>query len=189
MNALTTTQNATQQWHKLITEASRHNLVQLTEEVESYLVFLLIRFVTQPEIAGSILGKEYLESAHQQSPAVQEIKLQEVGDKSLLMAGLFPSRSQRKLVKISYFVNLGINAYSTISQLSSRKSIQDLYAHLSEAFVSMMDVLQATREIEAEHYTQLNLIEACELWQDTRSRYALKTIQHYTNLPIISIMP
>lgn len=179
MRTLVTASTETFQWHSLITEAENASLIVLSEDAESYLVFLLSRFIAHPQITDSVLGVEYLESMHAHV-RMRQYLLQEVGDKCLLMAGLFPSHSQKKLVKISYFVNLGRSAYATAGNLSPREGSRMLYTHLSQVFVSMMDVLQTTRELGNENHSQLNLFEAYDLWYDTKSAHALKTIQEHT---------
>ena len=93
MGELITAPTITCQWHTLITEARELGFIELSEEAESYLVFLLIRFMTQSSITDNVLGKEYLESAHY-PPSIQQMMLQEVGDKCLLLAGFFPSQSK-----------------------------------------------------------------------------------------------
>lgn len=172
------------QWYTLINEARKASLINLTEEVESYLVFLLMRFANKPEIAKSVLSTEYLEGLSRHVQRRQTV-LQEVGDKCLLMAGLFPARAERKRVKISYFVRLGQNAYTISAELSSQKSKAVLYHTLSEQFVPMMDVLQTTRELDQQKDGQLTPLAAYELWSDTHSAHALKILRQYTDASLI----
>src|SRR3990167_10994247 len=94
------------QWQKLILEAEQACAVNLDEHVESYLVFLLMRFIEKPEMVTSVLGLEFLEGTQDLSRAREE-KLRDVGDKCLLFSGLFPGRAERRCVKVSYFVQLG----------------------------------------------------------------------------------
>src|SRR5437899_10481277 len=98
------------QWQELIKEAENSSQLVLNEELESYLVFLLIRFTGQPQLAKSVLALEFLENSRCLGQKQQE-ELRNVGDKCLLISGLFPGRAQRRRVKISYFVQLGQNAY------------------------------------------------------------------------------
>src|SRR5689334_10421216 len=111
MQSLILHPTATAQWHDLILTAQRTASIHLQEDLECYLVFLLMRFSDNPQLAGSVLGLDFLEAyskyRHQQ--------LKEVGDKCLLYAGLFPGRAIKRRVKISYFVKLGQTAYATIS--------------------------------------------------------------------------
>ncbi len=170
----------TAQWHALVSDAQDICTQQLDEHLESYLVFLLMRFLARPEIAGSILGLEFLESL--QSPEhdkLRQEKLREVGDKCLLFAGLFPQHAERRRVKISYFVNTGQNAYANLSALLKENS-PSLYSALCEGFVSMMDVLQAVRSMADDHQ-DLSPIQAEELYRETGSQRALEMLRHHTN--------
>jgi hypothetical protein len=173
------------QWYQLISEARKVGLIELEEDAESYLVFLLMRFMNNPEIARSILSTEYLEglSSHLQ---LRQTLLQNVGDKCLVMAGLFPARARKKRVKISYFVRLGQSAYTVVSQISPKKGTSVLYNTLSHEFVPMMDVLQTTRELDEKKFSQLNPLEAYDLWSDTHSAHALKILEQYANTPLIT---
>ncbi|MBI5448444.1 MAG: hypothetical protein HY939_06965 [Gammaproteobacteria bacterium] len=165
------------QWQSLILEAERACEVNLGVDTESYLVFLLMRFVGRPEMAASVLGLEFLESAHDLSHA-REDKLRDVGDKCLLYSGLFPGRAERRRVNISYFVKLGQAAYCTLSDHSPR--LAAFYEVLCEKFVAMMEVLQTTRELK-EDKSALSPLEAYSLWEDLRSQHALVDLKRYTD--------
>lgn len=167
----------TAQWQGLVKEAENSSNLVLNEELESYLVFLLVRFTGQPQLAKSVLALEFLENS-QAIGCKQQNELRDVGDKCLLIAGLFPGRAIRRRVKISYFVHLGQNAYVALSLHSSNR-LADLYKSLSEGFVSLMDVLHVVREIASET-GRLSPLQAQELWQDTASPHALSLLKKYT---------
>ena len=101
---------STAHWHKLVCDAEQRADRQLGEEVQSYLVFLLQRFLGKPEIAGQVLALDYLKSLYSSGRQQME-KLRDVGDSCLLHAGFFPMRARRRLVNASYYVDLGIGAY------------------------------------------------------------------------------
>jgi len=167
----------TAQWQALIQEAEGNTHLKLAEDLESYLVFLLIRFNSHPEIAKSVLALEFLNS-HYLVGKQQQDYLRDIGDKCLLFAGLFPGRAETKRVKISYFVEMGQSAYSSLAALTKLK-VAELYAEVSEGFVSLMDVLQAVRHL-AKQTPPLSPLQAIELWQDTGSQQALAALQHHT---------
>ena len=98
------------QWQKLILEAEQACAVNLNEETESYLVFLLMRFIEKPQMVSSVLGLEFLEGSQDFSHAREE-KLRDVGDKCLLLSGLFPGRAEHRCVDISYFIKFDMNQY------------------------------------------------------------------------------
>jgi len=154
------------QWLTLVHEAQDACDSNLGETLESYLVFLLMRFADKPECTARVMAEDYLQSQQLQGTYRLE-RLREVGDHCLLFSGLFPLMAERRLVNISYFVNIGRSSYR---QLSDAMDLQwsKVYCHLSEGFIVLMDVLHAMRELGGE--TLLTPIQAMELWQETGSR-------------------
>lgn len=139
----------TSQWHALINEAQARTQLILNESMESYLVFLLMRFSQQTKLIESVMALDFLESMHATRHRQVEL-LRDVGDKSLLFCGLFPGIAKRRHVNLNYFSDLGQAAYLTIGELHERKST-DLFFQLSAQFVSLQQILQAVRY----DYTQL----------------------------------
>lgn len=176
-------ESSTAQWHSLVTDAEAEIGVHLDEDIESYLVFLLMRFIARPEIAGSILALDYLHSM-QGRGQLQKEQMRDVGDICLLHAGFFPKRAQKRLVKISYYVDLGRSAYCHLAE-QSMAALAALFTHLSHEFITIMDTLQAIQQLNPQHAMQLSPLEAAELWQDTGSRQAIKTLSTYTGAAII----
>jgi hypothetical protein len=177
MNTLILEPTVTAEWKTLVKEAEEANHYSLSEDLESYLVFLLARFTSQPEIANSVLALDFLRSLEHTGQQRTEA-LREVGDKSLLFAGLFPNRANRRRVKISYFVDIGRNAYSALATLS-KKTTSELYIALDDGFVTLMDVLHVMREL-ANQNAALTPLQAAELWHDTHSRHALAVLRRTT---------
>ena len=173
MNKFVIRANATEEWVTLVSEAEAAAAQRLDEDMESYLVFLLIRFTERPELAASVLGLDYLHSMQLSGHLAQD-QLRDVGDKCLLYSGLFPERATRRRVQVSYFVDLGRGAYQ---QLAGRlgSSTAELYQRLAATFVSLMDILQAMRELGQP--SRLDPLSAYELWRDTGSAQALKTLR------------
>ena len=162
------------QWQALVQEAQGACDRSLDEALESYLVFLLMRFADRPHCTARIMAQDYLES--QQLSGTHRIdRLREVGDHCLLFSGLFPQLAERRLVRVSYFVNIGRNAYRQLSGVLDR-GWAGIYGHLSDAFIVLMDILQAMRELDGE--TLLTPIQAMELWQETGSRRCFRQVSH-----------
>lgn len=166
-------------WHEIIYQAENSCEITLKQELESYLVFLLIRFTNKPQIIKQIMAVDFLKglklTQHQ-----KEAALQEVGDKCLIFSGLFPQNSEKRLVRPSYFVKLGQSAYLNIS-----KNDNDIYALLSDEFVALMDVLQSIR-CYSKSYPDLLPIKAYELWEETGSQRAFSILKQYTSaIPLL----
>jgi hypothetical protein len=155
-------------WHDIIHEAEAACRASLPSELESYLVFLLMRYMDKPEVAKQVLATFFMESL-KLSANQRQSALQQVGDTCLLFSGLFPGIAEKRLVKISYFVNLGRSAYATISLVNN-----DIYALLTRQFVPMMDVLNS---LSQQHLLPL---QAYELWNELGSQRALNMLNEYS---------
>lgn len=131
------------QWHALVNEAQAATQLMLTENTESYLVFLLMRFSQGPKLIESVVALDFLESVHRPKTLQMEL-LRDVGDKSLLFCGLFPGIAKRRHVSLDYFSEMGQAAYLTIGELEG-KHTADLYIQLSEQFLTLKQILQAMR--------------------------------------------
>lgn len=170
MHTIRLAPTATAQWRELVHEAASQCDYQLDDELESYLVFLLMRYVDRPEMAGRVLALDYLESLTCEGGRQQE-QLREVGDQCLLYSGLFPLRARRRLVRIRYYVDLGRSAYHQLSGQLQR-GWADTFARLAERFVPLTDVLQAMRP-DPESTDLLTLHELADECGSSRSRRAL----------------
>jgi len=164
---------STAHWHDLVCEAEQQSHQHLGEEVQSYLVFLLQRFLSKTEIASRVLALDYLKSLRSVGQLKVE-KLRDVGDICLLHAGFFPRRAHRRRVSVNYYVDLGIGAYYQLHHYTSHQH-GHLFAHLYESFVTAMDVLQAIRSTDKTR-PLLDPIMAHELWEHTGSHQAKKTL-------------
>lgn len=182
MSTLILEPSALASWHNLVKEAEQTHHYALHEDLESYLVFLLMRFTCRPEIAKSVMALDFLHTLEQVGREKVEA-LHDVADKCLLYAGLFPGRAQRRRVRVSYFVELGQQSYSALSVLS-KHNLAGLYAGLNESFVALMDVLQVIRELTGPDKS-LTLLEAEELWNDTGSLHALTVLRRATQSSLL----
>jgi hypothetical protein len=169
--------SATEEWLSLVHEAESAAELHLDEEIQSYLVFLLMRFTEQPQLAASVMAVEYLQGMQSQGRICHD-QLRNVGDKCLLYSGLFPERAERRRVKISYFVDLGRSAYQQLSDRMEHGAAA-MYHHLAATFVSLMDILQTMRTL-GDRTHRLGPFHAFELWRDTGSKTALRSLRQAT---------
>ena len=155
-------------WRDTVQGAEDRCQVRLPEQVESYLVSLLIRYTNQPALANQVIATEFLR-ATQETDVMRRYSLANVGDQCLLLSGLFPGVAERRQVKVSYFVDIGRSAYADISDTAT-----DLYGSLAIRFVMLMDVLQSVNERQV-----LLPFEAYEQWEELGSKRALMALRAY----------
>lgn len=159
-------------WQSVVRTAEEQCSITLNEELESYLVTLLIRYSNKPEVAQQVFALKFLE-ALQHGQQIRQTSLQHLGDHCLLYAGLYPRVAETKHVSISYFVDLGRSAYANVA-----KNPKDVYWSLALEFVTIMDVLQSIRQ-----YPDLLPLEAYEQWISVGSQHALQILQMYSRHP------
>ncbi len=175
MTSIITDGSANQQWRDLINDAMENCECSLDEELESYLVFALVRFTQSQELANSVMALEYLESVAEPG-ANKYSQLRDVGDKCLLFSGLFPQAFRNKLFNIGYYINMGRTSYSQLG-MSVQKGFAGLYHKLSEYFVTLTDVLHSMRELNGSPV--MNEAEKYRLWIDFNSDYARKSLREF----------
>ena len=151
----------TAQWYSLVCEAETASNIFLDEELQSYLVFLLMRFLDKPGMAGKIMALDYIESMLSSGQRKEE-KLRDVGDVCLIHAGLFPERAKRKRVSEQYFIDLGCGAYQQLSVVVENQ-IADLYYRLSQSFLPLRDLLQTMSKLDEKPESELTLTPAQQI--------------------------
>jgi hypothetical protein len=178
MNHLIVHSTSLAQWYTLVNEAEDLFGRHLDTELESYLVFLLQRYANKPDLVASILALDYLDSIETTGSRRAE-KLRDVGDKCLLFSGFFPEIAPKRLVTVSYFVELGRRAYHYLAAINSQGVLTtELYSLLRQHFVHLLDLLLYIRELSGDKQS-LTLLQASELWRNTRSQYALRVLKRY----------
>ena len=158
-------------WQQVVKTAEEQCAISLKQELESYLVTLLIRYSNKPEVAQRILATAYLE-AMQLKHHARDVSLQYVADECLLYAGLFPRLAEKRQVTPTYFIDLGRSAYAAISHHTN-----DLFAHLANQFILLMDILRSIRSP-----IDLHPWETYMQWSELGSPHAANTLEKYTNI-------
>ena len=176
MSQLIVNPTVTAEWHALVNEAIGQCGQSLDEEMESDLVMTLQRFVTRADLLQRLIGLEYLQS-YEIEGEERLVQLREVGDECLLLSGLFPQRAVQRHVPVTYYVDVGQQAYADLSNLyDSKLSLSDLFSSLCQQFVTLMDVLHCVREMGGEKEL-LTPLQAEELWRKAGSQHALQVLK------------
>lgn len=151
-------------WLQLVREAEQEYGERLPEDMESYLVFMLMRHCRDSSLAQAAIALEYLRAQDLQGQARVD-RMRDIGDQCLILSGLFPRRAARRNVRVSYYVDLGRSAYHQFSHHLGHATAE-LYQQLAETFVTLMDILQTIRDFDS---PVLQPLQSLELWSDTGS--------------------
>lgn len=137
------TENETALWVDLVHDAERDASAPLEEELESYLVFLLIAHMRDTHLHRNAVAIDYL-LAQSRCGQRHRDELRSVGDRCLLLAGLYPEQAQQRMVGLDYFMAIGSQAYQELAH-AMRARVSDLYEHLAQAFARVVRVLLEVR--------------------------------------------
>lgn len=133
----------TELWQQLVREAEERADRELDELRESYLVFVLIRHQEDQHLLARIQALEWL-SAQEEIGTVRADALRDVGDRCLLIAGLFPGLADRRRVSVDYYIDLGRGAYGEVAHCS-RAGYAELFQRLARSYHDLVRVLRAMR--------------------------------------------
>jgi len=136
---------ATALWQGLVKDAEARASRQLGDDLESYLVFTLIRHQADGRLAGRTMALEWLETLLS-SGRRREHGLRDVGDGCLLIAGLYPEQAERRRVSLSYFQDIGSDAYRHLGAVAS-DGLNRLFEQLAQAFAELVRVLFELRRL------------------------------------------
>ena len=168
MNTICVASTATEIWHDLVEEAEQAAQLSLGHEMEGYLVMTLIRYQDYAALQSHVLALDYF-NAHQSWGGVRRERLQQLGDISLLYSGLYPEQADRRMVGHDYFIKMGRSAYSAASEMAT-KGVSEMFASLSDGFISLSRVLRAVHDCTAEK--RPDLLEAWDIWSGTGDQEA-----------------
>jgi hypothetical protein len=136
-------------WQALVHEAGDRIGQRLDESRESYLVFVLLRYQREQQLLARTQALEWL---HAQSlvGSARTDALRDVGDRCLLIAGLFPGLAKRRRVSEDYFIDLGRGAYSEVAS-AGRNAYAALFEQLARSYRELVGTLRALRPQPARH--------------------------------------
>jgi hypothetical protein len=130
-------------WQALVREAGERVGSPLDEMHESYLVFVLLRYQRDDTLLARAQALDWLD-AQSRCGSVRADALRDVGDRCLLIAGLYPGLAERRRVGIEYFVDLGRGAYLEVAD-ASRNAYAALFEQLARSYRELVRTLRAMR--------------------------------------------
>lgn len=134
---------AAELWQGLVHDAGARVGVPLDETRESYLVFVLLRYQRDDSLLVRTQALEWF-AAQACSGSQRADALRDVGDRCLLIAGLYPGLAERRRVGSDYFIDLGRGAYFEVAD-ASRNAYAALFEQLACSYRELVRTLRALR--------------------------------------------
>jgi len=160
-----------------VSSALQNQKLEASQEAEFYLVNLLNEFTKTENLYTASANNTPVEEplalmlgrAVEAPPATRNMILKKIGDISLYIAGFFEESLARKLVDITYYVNMGGSAYHSLSALHSATGpMGQLFDELAHKFVPFTDILSEVSD-KTHFHSDSNLLLLYEKWLRTGS--------------------
>lgn len=132
----------------IVSEALKQKRIETRPVVTNYLVDLLKHYLVTENLFDwedemgrkrrSTLAELFLKSA-QLSPAQRVETLKRLGDTSLYISGFFAQSLKRKVVDLSYYVEMGTSAYGALAEVVREESFSQVFSEMKKNFTSFVD--------------------------------------------------
>ena len=174
--------------------------VDIDPHAAHYVVNMLTLFSRSDELyqdEGDYYGLRPLalmlaDAADAKSPEHRNQLLQRIGDVALFVAGFFADSLARRAVDIDYYINMGGNAYGSLSEevrgTFRGNAVAHVYRELAIKFQSLVDVLNEVAE-GPDGGSGSDLIRTFEVWRRTGSRRAERLLREQGVVPLQSRKP
>lgn len=190
MPAFKTSLNLQEYFFESVRGALSNQHIEASPETEFYLVQLLTQFAKSEAIYRKE-GQRYedellcslLEKAIEADRQARIQLFKRMGDIALYIAGYFPESLSRKIVDLSYYVQMGGSAYSSVSLLVTEKPIQPLFEELANKFNRWVDILSEVSARGKLGRSEKDLLQLYDNWRSTGSRIALTLLKEKGILP------
>ena len=176
-----------------IEDVAARQRVTIEPDAAHYVVSMLTLFSRSEELYEDD-GEHYglrplalmLSDAATTTSAVERNQLlQRIGDVALFVSGFFADSFSRRAVDIDYYVQMGGNAYGTLSDEVAGtfrgNAFAPVYRELARKFQVLVDVLNEVSEGPA---AQTDLVRTFEVWRKTGSRRAAALMERQGVVPL-----
>lgn len=171
-------------FEEVVSEALDRKKIKIQPVVSNYLVDLLKRYLITENLFDSedgsgrkrrsTLAEMFLKSSHL-SPAQRVETLKRLGDTSLYISGFFAPSLQRKVVDVSYYVDMGMSAYGTLAEMVREDTFAAVYSEMERKFTEFVDAFSFI-SLQTMSRQPADLMTLFSLYLETGSEWAHQEI-------------
>ena len=178
-----------------IDDAIEHQGVKVDAHAAHYVVNLLTLFSRSEQLYednGDSYGIKPLalmmaDAADAPTITERNFSLQRIGDVALFISGFFADSLAHKLVDLDYYIYMGGNAYSSLSEeirgTTRGRALASVYRELAGKFQIVVDVLNEVRD-GARQSSDIDLLRTYEVWLRTGSKRAAELLKQNGVIPM-----
>ncbi len=178
-----------------IDTAIEHQGVNVDPHAAHYVVNLLTLFSRSEDLYEDHddsygirpLALMMADAADAPTVADRNLSLQRIGDVALFISGFFADSLAHKIVDIDYYINMGGNAYGSLSDeirgTFRGRALAGVYTELARKFQIVVDVLNEVRD-GARQSSDIDLLRTYEVWLRTGSKRAAELLKQNGVVPM-----
>lgn len=136
--------NRLTEWYEMLQISKQHTGIILDDHVESYVILTLDGYLQDQLITDLALGVEFMQAVNLKKTQSRSL-LRHIGDRCLILAGLFQLRSKRLNVSEDYFCEIGQQAYLNLANFHKLHIDPELFWKMAKHFVAISKLLQSFR--------------------------------------------
>lgn len=131
-------------WYQSLLEAKNLTKVDTSDELDSYIILLLLSSDHNVLLSKDPLGVLYLKS--QQAFNNNTSLLRNVADSCLILSGFYPENAIARNVSPDYFANIGVASYFQLSEVCFQNGRgASLYCSLACSYYELVKILFCIR--------------------------------------------
>lgn len=186
--------NPNEYFHAAVSGAASSLKIQVSDHAQSYLVRLLGHFISTENFfptdsegrPAETLTQQLANALEEESVEARALRLRQMGDFSLYIAGFFTDSLSRKLVDVDYYIGMGGAAYENVAKLE-RSDRAVLFTELARKFPKFVEILsQISEETGFQSDNHRDLLRIYDLWTKTGSERLAKQLAKAGIVPTIS---
>lgn len=164
-------------FQELVFAALKNQNIEASPATELYLVELMGKFmVTDDNLFGSPLAFIMMEAVEETNPGAKRTLFKNTGDLSLYTAGIFGESLSKKIVGVSYYIDMGALAYKTVASMTAGYG-SHMFLELSTKIEKFVSVLAEVSESTSDKTTHSTILKQYEIWMNTGSKRAEKVLK------------
>lgn len=172
-------------------EAQSRQGVQLTENVEFYIVNLLCEYLRVDESGLNDECLALILKRALESPRGEQIFLyKKLADTALYFSGFFQEYFNRKCFDIKYYVMMGEGAYEQLASLMKKRSspeaaLGEIYEEMASSFGTAVDIITDVSENTTGLENTRSTLSIYDAWLSTSSKKLAKDLNKRGINPIM----
>ncbi len=171
-----------------VTSAMASRKVEATDDTVTYVVEMLAGFTRADDLFEETpdgvrirpLALFYADAVEAQTHSEKTNSLKRLGDVSLFVAGIFSDSLKRKVVDLDYYIAMGGNAYSALSDhvhgTVRGRVFCDIFSELAVKFQGFVEVLGELTE-HTHLRSDVDVLRLYEVWARTGSERAAEKLR------------